>query len=1325
VLAGPFTVVLPGLSGAASAGLAPAAVVPALFMMLAGVVAVCSLLAAPLEGRGIALGVGAAFAGWALLGFVLDWPVWLLAASAAIIVAWLLTESLFRRPHLRRVAAVLSCVFAAALLFALSDAMVAGQMAGDPAVEFGIGLVLTACGIGWGLPWIMRLLRVHRRRAAPLFLGGLLLAALLVGTGETLRAAPIASAASSPSVSPALQGAIDTLVADAKGMPVVAAAPLSRAPVVATETGLPVLLAAPEAETTLRNILRPSFDSVSAGRLRALGEIYGADATRTAAQVKSYAVDYILLGPDERSLYGAQAGAGLRQLVANGTLQQIYARQDVALFRNPDHNDNPPFIAKPANLPIPPLKNGMLDRPLAELPVVGEYAWNGWANTHQLGAVLLWLVLFELLGLLAWPLCARIFPRASDGGWSWSKLVGLLVWGYAIWLPVSLGWWSYRWPAVVIGAAVLGMLSWLAGGRPVRAPRWRSIIRPPTGWKAACRDLLCSEALFLIAFAGWTLLRAANPDLWHPTLGGEKPFEFGMLNAIVRSPVMPPPDPFFSGGDLNYYYYGLFLVSVPIRATGIDPAIAFNLIVPVLFALLVTAAVTVVRDLTGKWRWGLLGAVLVALVGPPASAFAIGESRGVVVVLSALRPGLAGWGARLGDWFWGPSRIIPNTINEFPFFSYLFADLHAHMIALPVTVLAVALAVEFGRTTSQRLSGAALGLAALVLGTLAAANSWDAPTYGLVIGGVLVGRAWRAPLARSRRIRSLALGSGLAVVLLGGGLLLFLPFFTHYQAMVGGIGIVRRPDRLLDFTAIYGVTLYVSLTLLALLGWVVGQQATNPACKVMGRGGAVALPLLTLAVLLVGAAFGRGTAAAQGATGTSPVPVLAFVLMALVGFALLLALVARLPDDEWLILWIITAGLLVALGIQIVFVRDHLAGSDWERMNTVFKFGLQIWTLLALGAAAAFPLVLRLLRRLSDFAMVVWATIFVGLLLAGATYPVAAIPSRVSMRFQDHPGLTLDGLAYMQTARYEHDGKTIDLHWDAEAVAWLKQHMRGLPVVLQSEAEFYRAYGVRIAASTGLPTVLGRLHEDEQRPVDGVLAREADVQTIYNTPDQQTALRLLQQYHVDYVYVGAAERSYYDPVGLPKWDDMVGKTLDIVYKNPGVRIYRVRAVQVPPAAVAPKPASSAEDSALQALEAEHQARPSDGPTAFGLATAYLQAGRPQDAEKVLRDAAPSNPRDVPLHHLLGDVEAQLGHADLAIAAWQAAIAVNPSAGNLTKLGTGLTQLGRFDEAERVLRQAQQRDPKDPLIHYFLADMARKRKGPNDVDLARREYKAYL
>ena len=59
------------------------------------------------------------------------------------------------------------------------------------------------------------------------------------------------------------------------------------------------------------------------------------------------------------------------------------------------------------------------------------------------------------------------------------------------------------------------------------------------------------------------LLRAANPDLWHPYRGGEKPFELSMFTAVLRTRTLPPYDPWFSGGTLNYHYGGYLLLSVP------------------------------------------------------------------------------------------------------------------------------------------------------------------------------------------------------------------------------------------------------------------------------------------------------------------------------------------------------------------------------------------------------------------------------------------------------------------------------------------------------------------------------------------------------------------------------------------------------------------------------------------------------------------------------------------------------------------------------------------------------------------------------------------
>ncbi len=52
----------------------------------------------------------------------------------------------------------------------------------------------------------------------------------------------------------------------------------------------------------------------------------------------------------------------------------------------------------------------------------------------------------------------------------------------------------------------------------------------------------------------------------------------------------------------------------------------------------------------------------------------------------------------LADWYWKPSRAIQpeagNEITEFPFFTFLYGDLHAHLIALPVTLLLMACLVS-------------------------------------------------------------------------------------------------------------------------------------------------------------------------------------------------------------------------------------------------------------------------------------------------------------------------------------------------------------------------------------------------------------------------------------------------------------------------------------------------------------------------------------------------------------------------------------------------------------------------------------------------------
>ena len=81
------------------------------------------------------------------------------------------------------------------------------------------------------------------------------------------------------------------------------------------------------------------------------------------------------------------------------------------------------------------------------------------------------------------------------------------------------------------------------------------------------------EALFLLAFAAWAFVRAANPE----AVGTEKPMELAFINAILRSPAFPPHDPWLSGYAISYYYFGYVLVAMLAKTGGTSGGVAFNL----------------------------------------------------------------------------------------------------------------------------------------------------------------------------------------------------------------------------------------------------------------------------------------------------------------------------------------------------------------------------------------------------------------------------------------------------------------------------------------------------------------------------------------------------------------------------------------------------------------------------------------------------------------------------------------------------------------------------------------------------------------------------
>ena len=590
-----------------------------------------------------------------------------------------------------------------------------------------------------------------------------------------------------------------------------------------------------------------------------------------------------------------------------------------------------------------------------------------------------------------------------------------------------------------------------------------------------------------------------------------------MLNAISKSAYLPPYDPYFAGGTLNYYYYGLYMVSLLGKLVGLSPEISFNLAVPTFFGLTVSHAFVVGRMVLGTGRlrvWqGVCAAACVALVGNLSGArqyvdhvltiLRSGGATGLLGGVQSLLRGLGAMGSSAApsfafDYWYASTRIIPYTINEFPFFTFLFADLHPHLIAMPFGLLVLALCGLALRVSADRASGLlALALIlVLTLGMLGVTNTWDLPIYLLISGATLVYLGYR----RSG-VRGLLLGVGFALGLGLASLLAYAPFYASFRAQSLGLALVSPAHRttLGPFLEIWGLFLWL------LAGGLVWQVRRFPLWRSAAHATAIRVGFGVMTVLGVSAIL----AAASGARRVWPVLVFLLVLAGLT------CLSQWKRAGRWYGWLLVTAALGLLSAIEWVYVADFLQGSEWLRMNTVFKFSLQAWVLLGVSLGAFLPVLWQSCRGRRGPLARFWSA---GLVLLGAAvmvYPVASIPVRVEERFPSGSPQrnTLDGTAYMVDAVYDAPGGSVpvEMRYDREALVWMWEHVQGTPVLAEAPVGFYREGGLRISSYTGLPTVVGA-HQYEQRPPYQVAGRQADAELLYNTEDPVTALGLIRKH---------------------------------------------------------------------------------------------------------------------------------------------------------------------------------------------------------------------
>lgn len=474
--------------------------------------------------------------------------------------------------------------------------------------------------------------------------------------------------------------------------------------------------------------------------------------------------------------------------------------------------------------------------------------------------VLSWWALVTLAGVAVMPLCVRLLGALPDKGYTLARAAGLLVTGYIFWILASLGFLRNTAGSMLLAWVIVLALSLVIYFRMGQAFDWRA------WWRENRPVVILAEVLFLLAFFGWALVRAHQPEI----RSTEKPMDLMMMSSIMRSPVFPPNDGWMAGYSISYYYFGYLMAAMLSTLSGVQSTIGYNLMNALLFALTgLTAfgvAYNLVRsravyddgpdtqkrvptndgDIVGTSLWvsaphrpallaGVVALMMVTLMGnfqmaliefPYQSRTA---SEGYLAFTGTQSRETYPEGVGIGNsdptqweawWWFRASRVLNDfrldgsvetraqPIDEFPQFSFLLSDNHPHVMAMPFVLLAIGLALNLVLTRRSPGMGATL-FYALAIGGLIFLNTWDGPIYLIALVGA---EGLRRLLAGQGRItRSDLFGlAGFGATVTGLALIFYLPFLISFRSQASGIlPNVIYPTLLQQFFIMFGPFLLI------------------------------------------------------------------------------------------------------------------------------------------------------------------------------------------------------------------------------------------------------------------------------------------------------------------------------------------------------------------------------------------------------------------------------------------------------------------------------------------------------------------------------------
>ena len=713
-----------------------------------------------------------------------------------------------------------------------------------------------------------------------------------------------------------------------------------------------------------------------------------------------------------------------------------------------------------------------------------------------------WYLLALVLGAAAMPLTGRLFRRFQDRGWMFSKVTAIAVSGFLTWFLVAVKIIKFTTMTCIVVTLVCAAASLILYCREQKA-----------GFECipfAHLDLVyAEELLFFAAFLFWTYFAGFHPAAY----GTEKFMDYGFMEAMMRSKTLPATDLWYSQGKINYYYGGQYFAVFLTKLSGAKVELTYNLmrtfVAGLAFAMPFSLVHQMVTDRLGKTgsRWkktlpsvtGILAGISVSIAGNM-HYVVYGQ---IIPFIQKLK------GEEVSSyWFPDATRYIgfnpdveDKTIHEFPCYSFVLGDLHAHVVDIMFVLLLLGLLYAWmKKVRTTELSGESMSrrefwkkqllmpqllATGALLGMFHWTNYWDFVIYFVVTCGAAL---FMNIIGQKGKIRwALGVTAAQAAEILILATVIILPFTLQFDTsnMVQGIALAQHhslPHQLLVLWGLPGI-----LTILFVVSLLVEKL--------------------------------------RGAEQKSLYHLLASI---------------RLPDLFAVLLGLCAIGLVLIP--ELVYVRDIYENGN-ARANTMFKLTYQAYIMFGM---TMIYVIFRLLVIGKNKILKVLA--FIGLFFFVWTcgYFGNSVHSWFGEVWKPSQYKGLNATAFLET----------DFPEDVNGIRWLKENISDAPVVLEANGDSYSEYE-RVSAMTGLPTIMGwYVHEWLWRGnLSDLNAKIEEIQEIYTSTDETRVKELLEEYNVSYIFVGSCERNKY---GADMNNDLLKSLGEVVFQDSEYPTYIVK-----------------------------------------------------------------------------------------------------------------------------------------------------------------------